>query len=56
MAAWSHGPASATLEVGRVSLWRRYARVTFLIPALAYVLFAFALPIVYNPIRLILVP
>ena len=28
--------------------WTRYARAVFLIPALAYVLFAFALPIVYN--------
>lgn len=29
-------------------MWARYARVMFLVPALAYVLFAFVLPIVYN--------
>jgi multiple sugar transport system permease protein len=34
--------------VSRASRWARYARAAFLIPALAYVLFAFALPIVYN--------
>ena len=32
----------------RASRWTRYARAVFLIPAIAYVLFAFALPIVYN--------
>jgi multiple sugar transport system permease protein len=31
-----------------VARWRRYARAAFLVPAIAYVLFAFALPIVYN--------
>lgn len=31
-----------------MSLWGRYARAAFLVPALAYVLFAFVLPIVYN--------
>jgi multiple sugar transport system permease protein len=34
--------------VSRASRWTRYARAAFLIPAIAYVLFAFALPIVYN--------
>jgi multiple sugar transport system permease protein len=34
--------------VSRVARWRRYARAAFLVPAIAYVLFAFALPIVYN--------
>jgi multiple sugar transport system permease protein len=38
----------ATAEIGRVPLWGRYARAAFLVPALAYVLFAFVLPIVYN--------
>jgi multiple sugar transport system permease protein len=42
------GPDRATAEVSRASRWTRYARAVFLIPALAYVLFAFALPIVYN--------
>jgi multiple sugar transport system permease protein len=31
-----------------VGLWTRYARWAFLVPALAYVLFAFVVPIVYN--------
>jgi multiple sugar transport system permease protein len=34
--------------VSRASRWTRYARAVFLIPAIVYVLFAFALPIVYN--------
>ena len=37
-----------TEVAGRVRLWTRYARAVFLIPALAYVLFVFVLPIVYN--------
>lgn len=41
-------PDRATAEVTRASRWTRYARAFFLIPAIAYVLFAFALPIVYN--------
>jgi multiple sugar transport system permease protein len=41
-------PDRATAEVSRASRWARYARAVFLIPAIAYVLFAFALPIVYN--------
>jgi multiple sugar transport system permease protein len=41
-------PDRATAEVSRASRWTRYARAVFLIPAIAYVLFAFALPIVYN--------
>jgi multiple sugar transport system permease protein len=47
-AARRPGPDRATAEVSRASRWTRYARAVFLIPALAYVLFAFALPIVYN--------
>ncbi|MGH3177399.1 MAG: carbohydrate ABC transporter permease [Streptosporangiaceae bacterium] len=41
-------PDRATALAGRVPRWARYARVTFLIPAFAYVLFVFVLPIVYN--------
>jgi multiple sugar transport system permease protein len=41
-------PPPATAEAGRVSVWGRYARTAFLVPALAYVLFAFVLPIAYN--------
>ncbi len=41
-------PDRATAEVSQASRWTRYARAAFLIPAIAYVLFAFALPIVYN--------
>ncbi len=41
-------PDRATAEVTRASRCTRYARAVFLIPAIAYVLFAFALPIVYN--------
>ncbi|MCW2908701.1 MAG: hypothetical protein JWL68_3490, partial [Actinomycetia bacterium] len=40
------GPATA--EVSRASAWTRYARLAFFIPAVLYVLFAFAVPIVYN--------
>jgi multiple sugar transport system permease protein len=38
----------AVAEVSRASAWTRYARAVFLVPALAYVLFAFVVPIVYN--------
>jgi multiple sugar transport system permease protein len=38
------GPAGA----GRTASLRRYARAVFLVPALAYVLFAFVVPILYN--------
>jgi multiple sugar transport system permease protein len=38
------GPAS----VGRQSRLARYSRAIFLVPALAYVAFAFAIPVVYN--------
>jgi multiple sugar transport system permease protein len=41
-------PDRAPQVVGRVRTWTRYARAAFLIPALAYVLFVFVLPIVYN--------
>ena len=34
--------------MSRASAWTRYARLAFLIPAVLYVLFAFAVPIVYN--------
>ncbi len=38
----------AVAEVSRASAWTRYARALFLVPALLYVLFAFAVPIIYN--------
>jgi multiple sugar transport system permease protein len=38
----------AVAEVSRASAWTRYARALFLVPALLYVLFAFAIPIIYN--------
>jgi multiple sugar transport system permease protein len=41
-------PDRGTVEVSRASLWTRYARAAFLVPAVAYVIFAFLLPIVYN--------
>jgi multiple sugar transport system permease protein len=49
-AAASRGPRPdrATVEVSRATLWTRYARAAFLVPAVGYVLFAFVLPIVYN--------
>ncbi len=49
-AAVHRGPRldRGTVEVSRPALWTRYARAAFLVPAVAYVLFAFVLPIVYN--------
>jgi multiple sugar transport system permease protein len=39
---------AGTVSVGRQSRLGRWSRALFLVPALAYVLFAFAIPVVYN--------
>ncbi len=44
----SQRPDRAIAEVSRASTWARWARLTFLVPAVLYVLFAFLIPIVYN--------
>lgn len=44
----SQRPDRAVAEVSRASTWARWARVSFLVPAVLYVLFAFVIPIVYN--------
>jgi multiple sugar transport system permease protein len=41
-------PDRAVAEVSRASVWTRWARMAFLVPAVLYVLFAFVIPIVYN--------
>jgi multiple sugar transport system permease protein len=41
-------PDRVPRAAGRVRTWARYARAAFLIPAFAYVLFVFVLPILYN--------
>lgn len=41
-------PARDTAGAGRAASLRRHARIVFLVPALAYVLFAFVVPILYN--------
>lgn len=42
------GPGARTAPQGRRPHLERYARAAFLVPALAYLLLAFALPVVYN--------
>ena len=44
----SSRPDRAVAEVSRASVWARWARLAFLVPAVIYVLFAFVIPIVYN--------